>query len=193
MVDALRQVIPRIGAPDAASDAGHEARSRSLAPIAAAGPVYNIVSTLAQHPDLYRAWSGFATYILERSTLPPRHRELVILRTGWLCRSEYEFAQHRRLAHAVGLSDAEIDRVTLGPDAPGWSGFEAVLLHAADEMHDQRTITDATWQALAMQYDTHQLMDLVFTAGEYNLVSTALNTFRVPLDEGLRGFPDTSR
>jgi len=163
-----------------------------LAPIAAAGPIYNIVSTLARHPDLYRAWSRFGTYILERSTLPPRHRELVILRIGWLCRSEYEFAQHRRLAHPVGLSDDEIDRVTLGPDAPGWSGFESTLLRAADEMHEQRTITNGTWQALAAQYDERQVMDLVFTAGEYVLVSMALNAFGVPLDDGLRGFPATA-
>ena len=164
-----------------------------LAPIAAAGPVHNIVGTLARHPDLYRAWSRFGTYILERSTLPPRHRELVILRIGWLCRSEYEFAQHRRLAHPVGLSNDEIDRVTLGPDAPGWSGFESTLLRAADEMHERRTITDGTWRALATQYDERQLMDLVFTAGEYNLVSTALNVFGVPLDAGLRGFPAPTR
>lgn len=168
-------------------------QARILAPIAATGPVYNIVATLARHPDLYRAWNDFATYILEQSTLPPRHRELVILRIGWLCRSEYEFAQHRRLAHAVGLSDAEIDRVTLGPEAPGWTGFESLLLRAADELHHQRTITDTTWRALVTQYDERQLLDLVFTAGEYTLVSTVLNACGVPLDDGLRGFPATSR
>jgi hypothetical protein len=60
-------------------------------------------------------------------------------------------------------------------------------------MHEQRTITDGTWRALATQYDERQLMDLVFTAGEYNLVSTALNVFGVPLDAGLRGFPAPTR
>ena len=32
-------------------------------------------------------------------------------------------------------------------------------------------------------------MDLVFTVGEYNLVSMALNSFGVQLDEGVKGFP----
>jgi alkylhydroperoxidase family enzyme len=173
-------------------DEWNEAQKQILAPIAAAGPVYNIVGTLARHPDLYRAWSGFANHILRESTLPPRHRELLILRVGWLCRSEYEFAQHRRIGLEVGLSDAEIDRVTSGPEAPGWTGFERTLLLAADEMHQARSIGEPTWQALAAQYDTRQLLDLVFTAGQYNLVSTALNTLRVPLDGGLRGFPDAS-
>ena len=31
-------------------------------------------------------------------------------------------------------------------------------------------------------------MDLVFTVGQYNLVSMALNSFGVQLDEGLEGF-----
>ena len=50
-------------------------------------------------------------------------------------------------------------------------------------------ITDATWQALSERYDTKQLMDLVFTVGQYNLVSMALNTLGVQLDEGVDGFP----
>ena len=50
-------------------------------------------------------------------------------------------------------------------------------------------IGDVTWKALAERYDTHQLMDLVFTVGQYNLVSMALNTLGVQLDDGIDGFP----
>ena len=46
-----------------------------------------------------------------------------------------------------------------------------------------------TWDELAARYDTRQLMDVVFTVGQYNLVSMALKTFRVPLDEGVTGIP----
>ena len=48
-------------------------------------------------------------------------------------------------------------------------------------------VSDATWQALAGHYSTEQLIDAVFTVGQYNMVSWALNSFGVPLDDFLPG------
>jgi len=114
---------------------------------------------------------------------------LLILRIGYLCGSAYEWGQHARIARRVGLGDDEIVRVTDGPGAAGWSSFDRALLRAADELHRDAYISDQTWAELGARYDTKQLMDVVFTVGEYNLVSMALKTFGVPLDEGIEGFP----
>ncbi len=149
----------------------------------------NISKTLAHHPELADAWGTFAGYILRDSTLPPRDRELLILRIGYLCGAEYEWGQHSRIARRVGLSDEEIVRVTTGPEAAGWSSFDRALLRAVDELHRDADVSDRTWAELDARYDTKQLMDVVFTVGEYNLVSMALKTFRVPMDEGVEGFP----
>jgi alkylhydroperoxidase family enzyme len=88
----------------------------------------------------------------------------------------------------AGLTDEEIDRVKEGPAAPGWSEFDATLLRAADELRAQAFISDAVWNALAARYDERRLLDLIFTIGQYNLVSMALNTLGVKLDEGVAGF-----
>src|SRR3954468_23996337 len=55
----------------------------------------NIFTTLAHHPRLLKKWSEFGGILLYRGELDARLREIVILRTGWLCKSEYEFGQHR--------------------------------------------------------------------------------------------------
>ena len=81
------------------------------------GRVLNIFRTLAHHPKLLRRWTVFGNHVLFKSTLPPRERELIILRIGWLCRSEYEFGQHTRIGRQAGLTDDEILRITVGPDA----------------------------------------------------------------------------
>lgn len=151
--------------------------------------VLNIFSTLAHHPDLLRRWLVFGNHVLGKSTLTPRQRELLILRTGWLWRAEYEWAQHAVIARASDISDDEIRRVTDGPDAPGWTELESALLRAVDELHADAFVQDATWAVLARHLETMQLMDLVFTVGQYTLVSMALNSFGVPLDPGLAGFP----
>ncbi len=153
------------------------------------GPVLNIFKTLAHHPKLLKRWLVFGNHVLAKSSLPPRERELVILRIGWLCRAEYEWAQHVVIGRGSGLEDAEIERITEGPDAAGWSEDDRVLLRATDELHADAFVSDATWKALSERWSTEQLIDLVFTIGQYNLVSMALNTLGVQLDPGLAGFP----
>ena len=153
------------------------------------GTILNIFRTLAHHPKLMKRWLVFGNHILAKNTLSPRDRELAILRVGWLCRAEYEFAQHRAIALDTGISENEIARVTQGPDAPGWSAREVALLKATDELVEDSFVSDETWSALGAFYSMEQLMDLVFTVGQYNLVSMALNTFGVQLEEGAVGFP----
>jgi alkylhydroperoxidase family enzyme len=151
------------------------------------GQSLNIFGTLARHPKLAKRWLVFGTHVLAKSTLPARDRELVILRTGWNCRSPYEWGQHVVIGRAAGLDDDEIERVAEGPAAAGWSPFESALLRAADELFADQDVTDDTWAALAVQYDEQQLLDLVFAIGQYTLVSMVLNTFRVERDDGVTG------
>ena len=146
----------------------------------------NIFRVMMHHPDLTRRWTVFAGHVLQKQTLPPRDRELLILRIGWLNQAEYEWAQHVEIAKRSGITEAEIERVKEGPGA-GWSAQEAALLQAADDLFEHSVVQDATWAALARSYSTQQLMDIVFTVGQYNLVSWALNSFGVPLDDFLPG------
>jgi len=153
------------------------------------GRVLNIFRTLARHPKLLKRWLVFGTHVLGKSTLTPRQRELLILRTGWNCRAEYEWGQHVVIGRMVGITDDDLRRLTTGADAPGWDPFEATLLRAADELHRDSRIGDATWAALTARYSTQQCIDVVFTVGQYTMVSMALNSLGVQLDEGIAGFP----
>jgi len=185
----MRLKVPRIRPvpPEEWTDEVKDA----LAPIGTAGtmPAFNIFRTLANHPKLAKRWMVFANHILAKNTLPPRERELVILRIGWLCRAEYEWGQHVVIGKREGLRDEEITRIGVGPEAPGWSPLDRALLRATDELHADAMVSDATWQELARSLNTEQLMDVVFTVGQYNLVSMALNSFGVQLDAGLPRFP----
>lgn len=145
--------------------------------------------TLIRHPALAQQFFVFGHYILSESTLPLRDRELIILRVGWRCYAEYEWSRHTIIAKRVGLTDQEIQHIIDGPTAPGWSPFETTLLYAVDELHEKAVISDVTWKALVQHYTEQQLMDLVFTIGEYTLVSMALISFGVQLDPDTRGFP----
>jgi len=159
-----------------------------LAPFVRQGRVFNIFRTMAQHPDLMRRWLVFGNHILGKSTLAPRERELVILRIGYLCKAGYEWGQHVLIARQVGMTDAEIRSAKTGADTPGLSELDRLLLKATDELHADAHISDATWKGLAALLEPQQMMDLVFTVGQYNLVSMALNSFGVQPDAGLPGW-----
>ncbi len=153
------------------------------------GPVSNIMATLANYSKLYNRWRVFGNHVLYKSSLPARDREILMLRIGWLCHAEYEWGQHAIIGKRCGISDEELKRITEGPDAEGWDSFDATLLRAVDELYINSFISDSTWQKLSEKYNTHQLIDLIFTVGQYNLVSMVLNTLGVQLEEGVDGFP----
>lgn len=182
----MRLKEPRIPALEA--DQWDEAASELMQPFADRGRVLNIFKTLANHPDLARRWLVFANHILGKSSLAVRERELVILRIGYLCQSGYEWGQHVLIARQAGMTDEEIRTARTGPETPGLSELDRLLLKATDELHADAHVSDATWKDLEAHLSTQQLMDLVFTVGQYNLVSMALNSFGVQADEGLPGW-----
>lgn len=172
--------IPPIDDTDALDDEAREILERTSVD----GRVLNIFRTLIRHPKLMKRWMVFANHILAKSTLSPRERELLILRTAHRCGADYEWGQHVLIASAIGFMPDEIERIAEGPSA-GWDDFEAALLRSADELVDDHRVGDATWQTLRTRFDDRQMMDALFTVGQYAMLAGALNSFGVPLDDGV--------
>ena len=149
----------------------------------------NIFRTLARHPKLLKRWMVFANHVLFGSTLPARERELLILRAGFRCGSGYEWAQHVAIGRRSGITDDEIRRLSEDPEEAGWAPVDLDLVRAADQLVDDRFIDDPTWSALATRWNEQQMMDIVFTVGQYVLVSMALNTFGVQIEDQTERFP----
>jgi 4-carboxymuconolactone decarboxylase len=149
------------------------------------GSPLNIFGTLAHHPALLRRWLVFATHVLAKNSLTPRDRELLILRTGWRCSSQYEFSQHAVIALRSEITADEVPRTKLPVSDGGWNEDDAGLLNAVDELHDDARISDGTWHALAARLSEQQLLDVIFTVGNYHVVSFALNSCGVELDPGV--------
>lgn len=175
--------VPALGA-----DEWTEEAAAVLQPFTKNGEPLNIFKTLAHHPQLLKRWLVFANHILGKSTLDLRTRELLILRIGHLCQAGYEWGQHVEISRAGGMSDAEIRTASTGSATPGLSEQDRLLFKATEELHADAFISEPTYQALAEHFNTQQLMDIVFTVGQYNLVSMALNTLGVQPDPGLPGW-----
>lgn len=136
----------------------------------------NAVSTFVNHPDLTRSYLTFSFYLLMRSTLPPRLRELAVLRVAHLTGCAYEWNEHLAIGSDAGLSEDDIAALQRGEAG---DEFDHTVLSAVDELLEHTRISDNTWAALSEAFDTRQLMDFVFTVGGYHMLAMALNTFGV--------------
>jgi 4-carboxymuconolactone decarboxylase len=149
----------------------------------------NIFAAIARHPRLLRRWSAFAGLLLMQGELPARDRELLILRTAWLCRADYEWGHHIPLALQAGMTQDEIDRVCRATTDDGWSPEDTALLRAADELHRDARIGDETWAALAERYSDQQLIEVCMVVGQYHLVAFTLRSLGVQREPGVVGLP----
>jgi 4-carboxymuconolactone decarboxylase len=145
----------------------------------------NGLGVMLRHPALAKAFLTFNNHVAIASTVSKRIRELLILRIGWLRRAEYEFIQHLILGQRAGLTEAELERVQFGPDAPGWSPEDADLLRAVDELHADACIQDQTWERLAARFDTAQMLDIIFAVGCYDLLAMVFKSAHVSLESGV--------
>ncbi len=145
------------------------------------------LSTVLRHPALFRAHTALAVTVMA-GLLPARDRELAVLRTGWLCQAPFEWSGHVELAKRMaGMSTEEIEWVTIGSTAPGWSAHDRAVLAAVEEMLGNAMISDETWATLAKTYDESQLLELPILIGQYLGVAFLQNSLRVVLPEGYQG------
>ena len=115
--------------------------------------------------DLCQKYWAYTVYFVDGYTIPFRDKEILILRTAWLSRGDYIWGRHYVRGKESGLTDEEIQRITEGPGAQGWSDFDATLLRAADELHTSRFVSDATWNALSARYTEDQVREVVLIVG----------------------------
>ena len=150
----------------------------------------NLFKTCLRNREACRSYLGFLNYVETSpdSTFPRRDRELLILRTTWLCHNEYPWSHHVSGSQKTGLTPDDIARVMRGPQAKGWNPFEAALTQAADELHVAQFITDATWNALAKMYNERQIIDAIYLVGAYTTLGMYMNSAGIQLDPGMTGF-----
>jgi 4-carboxymuconolactone decarboxylase len=166
------------------------AQREALEPYQRDRRLLNIFMTIGNNPKALKAFATWGGYVRRETKLSEREKELVILRMGWLCKAGYEWTQHKRLALAAGLNEAEIERIKAGPKAEGWSEKERALLQAVDELQENYFVRQKSWERLVSLLGQDSAMDVVYIAGHYSQVCMILNTFGVQVEEGAILDPD---
>lgn len=139
--------------------------------------IFNLRATLMRHKDLFLRWGLFANQVFIRSDIPPREKEIIILRTAWLCQSEYEWEHHKAGSLRAGLFTEDIiNRIKEGSGAEGWDTSDVLLIRAVDELYAENRISDSTWKNLSERYKINQIIEILFIVGYYSLLALTMNS-----------------
>jgi alkylhydroperoxidase family enzyme len=154
-----------------------------------AGRGIAVSRTFALYPRLNERWSPRQNFILRTPKLTPHQRELLILRMGWNCRSEYEWAKHVGSVGRAREQGLDPPRIAEGAQSPVWDPLDRLLLTASDELYRDGLVSDTTWRALSDRLDVTTLMAAVFATSDYRAISMSLNAYGVQLEDGDERFP----
>lgn len=139
-----------------------------------------------KHPAIFRCHMEMGTAIF-RGQIPPRERELAVLRIGWLCQAPYEWGEHVDIGKLRGLSAEEVERVTAGSSASGWNEHDRAILRGVEEMLADHALSDATWNTLAKAWNEAQMIEFTMLVGQYVATAFVQNSLRIRLAPGNPG------
>jgi len=151
------------------------------------GEPVNLYRALGNHPALAAAWTEFANAIRHDSTTPRTLRELMILRTAQIARSEYEWAQHLKMARKVGVGEEKIAALAGWRNTKAFDERERAAL-ALTEAVMACDVTDAVYAEVRRHFSDAEFVELSMTAGFYAMVSRMLDAMRVELDADVREY-----
>ncbi len=142
----------------------------------------NIFKILAHGGKCYGAYTRLATALLYKSKIDPILREMAIVRAGILCGSTYEVFQHEKISRDVGMAEAKVQALKVGPDDPVFNNGERVVLRLTDEIVKNVKASDETFYAAAALLGHQELVELVMCIGFYVMTSAMLENFEVEVE-----------
>jgi len=145
----------------------------------------NLYRALAHAPDLLRAWIAFAWTLRGHDRTSRRLRELMILRTGLLHRSEYEWHQHLRMAREAGVTDEEIRELAAWQTSDAFGPEDRAALALTDAIV-AGSVPHAVSEEIDRHFDHAQRIELTVTAAFYSMVPRILDALGVPIEDAER-------
>ena len=146
----------------------------------------NLFSMLAHAPSVMAETLRLGQASLTRSTLEPNLRELAILYSAKLTRTDYEWIQHVPIGKAVGVTDAQVEaleRGKIGP--PAFAGRESLVLRIVEEAVHAGEPSEDLVERAAAELGPEKLVELLLTVGYYNMLGYLMRGVRLDLDDAV--------
>ena len=146
------------------------------------GRVLNLFKTMAHSPRVGSQFLKLGNAILFKGIIPPKMRELAILRVGHLNKAIYEWTQHVPIALGVGVRQVQIDALPQWESSGQFDDAEKAILRYTDEVTMNIRVKDETFAAVRAIFSEEGVVELTTAIGFYGMVCRILETLQVELE-----------
>jgi 4-carboxymuconolactone decarboxylase len=140
---------------------------------------------LIRSPELMAHAQRMGEYLRYRSALGLRLSELAILITARHWSQQVEWAIHAPIAAREGIAAATINAISDGRHPRDLPDDEAVLYAFSTELHQNQSVSDATYTDALQLFGEQGVMDLVGINGYYAFLSMVMNVARTPVPSSM--------
>lgn len=147
----------------------------------------NLYRGLGNHPKLVAAWTEFSKTLRYDTRTPRALRELVILRGAQLMGSEYEWAQHLKMARAAGVREEQIAALADWRGSDSFSSKEKAALAIAEAVTRGR-VSDEVYAEAMRHFDHQDYVELSLVAAFYAMVGRMLDAMGIQLEPDMREY-----
>jgi 4-carboxymuconolactone decarboxylase len=144
-------------------------------------PLGSPFNVFLRSPEVGEHLQRVGSYIRFKSSLGPKLTEMAILITARHWTSQYEWFAHHRLALQAGLDPKIAEAIAQGKRPTTMASDEAIVYDFSHELHQQKSVSDATYQKMVERFGEHGVMDLIAVNGYYVTISMVLNVDRTPI------------
>jgi 4-carboxymuconolactone decarboxylase len=145
--------------------------------------VLNLLKALAHSPKICRDWRRLGVTLLLKCQLPPKLRELAILRVGNLAQAKYEFTKHVPLALQAGVSQEQVDALSKWESSTDFNDQERAVLGYTDEVSQSIRVSDDTFSRIQRFLSEREIVELTVMIGYYGMVCRTLEALQVELEQ----------
>src|ERR1700722_6165920 len=148
---------------------------------------------LLRSPEFMSRLQKVGEYIRYQNSLGHKLTEFTILIISRYWTQEFEWDSHYDLALKAGMEPDVLAAIRDGRRPTGMSADEVVVYDFSSELHQNQSVTDATYARVVKSFGEQGVIDLTGTIGYYTMLGMIMNVARTPLPDGkvpaLAAFP----
>ncbi len=149
----------------------------------ARGGLINIYKLLLHSPTVCMTWFEHIGAIRWKTKLPPRLREIAIVRIASAARYAYALQQHvPAIAVPDGVSLEECEALKDWRASKFFSEAERAVLAYVDAMIAGPEVPDAVFDAMRKHYNEREVVELTVLVGTYLMHNRVFTALRVDLE-----------
>jgi alkylhydroperoxidase family enzyme len=131
------------------------------------GEVINLHLTLGHAPKIAKARRALSGALRREAATPRVLRELVIMRTAQIVRSDYEMNQHIPMALKSGLTQQQLDQLSSWRNSKLFEEKQRAVLAYVEQLLAGGDVDDATFAALSKHFSPQEIIEISVTATNY--------------------------